>query len=300
MNKKYIFAGMTNALQYKFIRTDSLIDEAFDANRTSDFKLVLQIGLDGVLIGINEKANNKFIAFERYSFQHVYRFEDVCTLLDELIKQSTLIRHSFNSADCIVVNNLSTLVPKGVYEEDSKRTYLKFNTSLEGDELILADEMKALDAKNIFALPFCLKGKLDYLFPNVRYHHFSSILIEALMRQHKNQTSKKVIAHVQASHFQLIVMEGKQLLFYNTFNHHSAEDFIYYLLFVCEQLHLNPEKLDLQFIGELEKNSSIHTLTQKYVRNIQFSERGDQADYSYQLQTIPKHSYFTLFNIFSI
>jgi hypothetical protein len=96
-----------------------------------------------------------------------------------------------------------------------------------------------------------------------------------------------------------VVLEGKNLLFYNTFNYHSAEDFIYYLLFVCEQLHLNPEKTELQLLGEIEKNSAIHLITQKYVRHVQFGERADQADYSYQLQALPKHSYFTLFNTYT-
>lgn len=300
MNKKYIFVRMANTVQYKLICTDSLIDERFDRNRTRDFRLVLQVGLDGLLIAVNEKSTNKFIAFERYNFQHVYRFDDVCNLLDELGQQSTLIRHAYYSVDGLLVNSLSTLVPKGVFEEDRKKTYLKFNMALEGDELIFSDDLKVLDAKTVFALPLCLKGKLDFLFPNIRYHHFSSILIEALLRQNKNQTTKKMIAHVQASHFQVIVLDGKHLLFFNTFNHHSAEDFIYYLLFVCEQLHLNPEKLDLQLLGEIEKGSSIYQITQKYVRHVQFGERGDQSDYSYQLQALPKHSYFNLFNIFSI
>lgn len=300
MNKKYIFVRMTNTVQYKLIRTDSLIDEAFDKGRTRDFRMVLQIGIDGILIAVNEKASNKFIAFERYSFQHVYRFEDVCNLLDELSQQSTLIRHSYHTVDGLLVSNLSTLVPKAVFEEDRKKTYLKFNMALEGDELILTDELKVLDAKNVFALPLCLKSKLDFLFSNIRYHHFSSILIEALLRQNKNQSVKKVFAHVQASHFQVVVLDGKQLLFFNTFRHHSAEDFIYYLLFVCEQLHLNPEKIELQLLGEIEKNSAIHHIIQKYVRHVQFGEREDQSDYSYQLQALPKHAYFNVFNVFSI
>lgn len=290
---------MLNPVQNKIIRTDSLIDEAFVGQNTRNFKLTIQIGIDGVLISVNEKTHNKYIAFERYSFQQVYRFEDVCALMDELNQQSVLIKHAYSAVDCLVVNNLSTLVPKAVFEEDRKKTYLKFNTALEGDELIMTDELKTLDAKNIFALPFCLKGKLDYLFANIHYHHFSSVLIDALLRQHKNQITKKVIVHIQPSHFQVVVLEGKNLLFYNTFNHHSAEDFIYYLLFVCEQLHLNPEKIELQLLGEIEKNSAIHLITQKYIRNVQFGERADQADYSYQLQTLPKHSYFTLFNTYT-
>ncbi|HSH65353.1 MAG TPA: DUF3822 family protein [Bacteroidia bacterium] len=67
-----------------------------------------------------------------------------------------------------------------------------------------------------------------------------------------------------------------------------------------EQLHLNPEKTELQLVGEIEKNSAIHLITLKYVRHVQFGDRGDLSDYSYQLQALPKHSYYTLFNMYSI
>jgi hypothetical protein len=287
---------MTNGTQHKFIRIDSLVDEAFDTTRTRDFKLVLQVSTDGVLVTVNEKAHNKYIAFERFSFQHIYRFDDVCAMLEDLIKQSAVLKYPYYTVDCLLVNSLSTLVPSGVFEEERKKTYLKFNTFLEGDELILTDHLKTLDAKNIFALPLCLKGKLDFAFSTINYHHFSSVLIEALLTKYKNQASQKLIVHIQPSHFQVVVLDGKQLLFYNMFNHHSTEDFIYYLLFVCEQLHLNPEKIDMRLLGEVERNSALHLIAQKYIRNITFEERTDQADYSYQLQALPKHSYFTLFN----
>jgi hypothetical protein len=177
---------------------------------------------------------------------------------------------------------------------------LKFNTSLEGDELILVDEIRSLDAKNIFALPFSIKVKLDPQFKNIAYHHSSTVIIDSLVAINKNQTGKKLYAHVQETHFEAIVMDGKNLLFYNTFNHHSPEDFIYYLLFVCEQLQLNPEKIELIFLGEIEKNSAIYAAAQKHIRTVKFGERTEAADYSYQLQTLPKHFYYTLFNSYIV
>ena len=125
-------------------------------------------------------------------------------------------------------------------------------------------------------------------------------MIDTLVLQNKNQTGKKLFVHVQPSHFEAVTIDGKQLLFYNTFNYHSAEDFVYYLLFVCEQLQLNPETIDVILLGEIERNSTIYTLTQKYIRKIKFGERNDGAQYSYQLQTLPVHYYFTLFNNYYI
>ena len=55
----------------------------------------------------------------------------------------------------------------------------------------------------------------------------------------------------------VLVIKNKELQLYNTFIYKSAEDFIYFALFVCEQLDLDPDQLDCCFFGEIEKT---HTL----------------------------------------
>lgn len=287
---------MTTELKNKISQANSFIDEAFDEKKTADYHLIIQIGIGGVWLAVNELSKNKYIAFENYPFQNVYGFDAIPDLLEVLIKESRLLPQKYSSVSCIVVNNLSTIIPNPLFESQRKEMYLKFNATLHGEEQVLVDDIKNLDAKNVFALPLSLKNKLEGLYKNISYHHFSSGLIEGLLIQNKNQTVKKLFVHIQPSHFEAIVIEGKNLLFYNTFSHHTAEDFIYYLLFVCEQLLLNPETIEVILLGEVEKGSDIYSIAQKYIRNLKFGERTDDAGFSYQLQTLPKHFYFTLFN----
>jgi len=291
---------MITEIKNKINQSASFIDEAFNAEQTLNYQLVFQIGIDGLIATVNEKAKNKYIAFESYGFQNAYSFDVVIEFLDQIIKDSKLLNHKYRSVVCLVVNNLSTLVPNPLFEEDRKKNYLKFNAAINGMELVGVDEIKSLDAKNVFAIPVDLKNKLDSLYSNISYHHFSSGLIDSLLAQNKHQAGKKLFVHVQSTHFEAIVIEDKKLLFYNTFNHHSPEDLIYYLLFVCEQLQLNPSTIETVLLGEIEKSSSIYAPIQKYIRNIKFGTRTDGADYSYQLQTFPKHFYFTLFNSYLV
>ena len=291
---------MVTELKSRLTQVNSFIDEAFDIKRIADFQLVLQLGNDGLQATVLDKEKNKYIAFEHYSFQNVFEADLLTDLFDLAAKESRIIGQRYKTVSCSLVNTQSTLVPAALFEDDRRAMYLKFNTTLEGNELVLSDELKNLDAKNVFAIPFSLKAKLDSTYNRISYHHFSSGLIEDVLLQNKNQSKKKLVVHVQPSHFEAIVVEGKKLLFYNTFNHHSAEDFIYYLLFVCEQLQLNPETIETVLIGEIEKSSAIYAIMQKYIRHIAFGERADHSDYSYQLQTFPKHFYYSLFNNFLV
>lgn len=287
---------MISELKNKISCLNSFIDEAFDQKNVANYQILIQTGNDGLIVTVFDKIKNKFIAFEYYSFQSTFNFDVIADLFDIALKESKIINLNYSRVTCVIINNLSTIVPSALFDEDRKKTYLKFNSALQGNEFVMTDHLTNLDAKNIFALPFSLKAKLDSVYKNVTYHHFSSGLIENILAQNKNQPKKKLLIHIQPTHFETIVIENKKLLFYNTFQHHSAEDFIYYLLFVCEQLQLNPENIETVILGELEKNSAIYTLANKYIRNLKFGERSDDFDFSYQLQTFPKHFYFSIFN----
>jgi hypothetical protein len=287
---------MISELKNKVSCLNSFIDEGFDLRNISNYHLLIQIGKDSQINTVLDKITNKFIAFEYYSFSGTFNQEALPDFFDVTLKESRIIDQKYSHVTCLIVNNLSSIVPAALYEEARKKTYLEFNAQLQGDEIVLTDELKNLNAKNIFAVPQNLKNKLDSLFKNITYHHFSSGLIENILAQNKNQSKKRLMVHVQPTHFEVILVEGKNLLFYNTFQYHSPEDFIYYLLFVCEQLQLNPENIETFFVGEIERNSAIFVLTQKYIRNLKFGERKDDFDFSYQLQTFPKHYYFSIFN----
>lgn len=306
---------MTTGIKNNIKQVNSFIDEAFDEKLTPTYHLAISIGVDHIWLAVNEKSliesfspsltttieqpKAKYIAFENFSLSNILDLDQLADSLDLFYKESLLFNHRYGSVACIIVNNSSTIVPSPLFDFSKKALYLGFNIFLQSDKNIEVDDLKNLEAKNIFALPSNLKNKLEELQTNIRFHHFSSLLIEGLLIQNKNQPNKKLFVHVQPSHFEVLVFEGKGLLFYNTFNYFSAEDFLYYLLFVCEQMNLNPENIELIVLGELEKNSDIFTLTQKYIRNIKFGERADESHLSYQLQTLPKHFYFTLFNNYS-
>ncbi|MES2591463.1 MAG: DUF3822 family protein [Bacteroidota bacterium] len=288
---------MTTELKNKVAQVNSFIDESFDPKKGLEYHLSIQIGTESVWITINEKLKNKYIAFENYKFENVGSYNLMVDVIDLLLKESRLLAYKYKTVACVMVNNLSTIIPTPLFEDSKKKMYLKFNAAIEEEEhLVMVDDLKSLDAKNIFALPLLLKEKFESLYSSVTYHHFSSALMEGLLIQNKNQANKKLFVHIQPANFEAVLIEGKSLLFYNTFKYQTAEDFIYYLLFVCEQLQLNPENIEIILLGDIEKSSEVYSITQKYIRNLKFGERFDNSDYSYQLQTLPKHQYFTLFN----
>ena len=55
----------------------SFIDEAYDMANIAAYKLLFQLGTEGIFITVNEKSKNKYIALEIFTFQNIYSLNDV-------------------------------------------------------------------------------------------------------------------------------------------------------------------------------------------------------------------------------
>ena len=114
----------------------------------------------------------------------------------------------------------------------------------------------------------------------------------------KQDQGDKMLLHVQYSHFEMLFFKNGQLHFFNSFNYTTAEDFIYYFLFSCEQLGLNMDRLDVVVFGEIDEEANTYGLLYKYVRNVSFGERSRVLNYSNSLDVIASNHYYNLFQQF--
>lgn len=204
--------------------------------------------------------------------------------------------NSFKSANCCVAHNKFSLIPNSLFDENKKESLLGFNHEVKEDDEIFSNTLHHLDAKNLFTVSKDLVSEIRKQFPNVNFAHSSTAFIEGLLVQNKNNSGKKVFADFFSDYFEIVILDGRELLFSNAFNYKAPEDIAYYILFVYEQLHLNPEKIELILSGEIEKTAKEHSLLYTYIRNVQFASLPESFNYSYKFDEIPSHKFFSLFN----
>ena len=279
----------------RIVRTINLVDDVFDDNQTRNYALAIQIGLDGLSAAVLDDVLGRVIALEKFTIQSVHQFNILARFIDQIIQQSSILAYPYKKINVALVSPKSTLVPDALFAPEKSISLLSFNHKLEEDEIVLADNLMNLSSKNVFAIPRSVQQVFTELYANATFEHYSSALIETLLVLNKNSTEKKVIVNVHALAFEVVVIKGKELLLYNTFTYKSPEDFIYYVLFVCEQLQLNPETLVLEVVGEIEKDSALYQVLYKYIRNVKFGVRPDTFNYGTKLGSLPKHHHFSLY-----
>ncbi len=266
------------------------------SNLNINQELSIQISLSGLSFCILQRDTNTITYLNNTAFERKVNPIELLDKLKDAFNTIEALKVSFNSVNVIHVNDLSSLVPKPLFDEDNLADYLKFNSKILKSDFLSFDEISINDSFNVY-VPYVNVNNFIYdLFGSFTYKHFSTVLIENILSLEKNTVDTKVYVHISSNHFEILVIEKGNLLIYNTFEYTTKEDFIYYLLFTTEQLQLNPETLQLVFLGDINKEHALFEMAYKYIRNISFGNRLDTYDYKIEPKT--NYSDFTLIKSF--
>jgi len=240
--------------------------------KTKDIELSIQFSLDGFSFCVLNSTTKTTIYFSDYQFEETLNTpEDLLKKIEFIFKNDANLQIEYDAVSVIHQNNLSTLVPSKYFNEDELETYLNYNIKTLKTDFITFDDVNIIDAKNVYVPYVNINNYLFQNFGEFNYKHHSTVLVEKLLKT-EDSTDKTMYANVFKNSFDIVVIENKSLIFLNSFTYETKEDFIYYILFIAEQLQLNTEEFKLYFTGEIEKSSEAYKITYKYIKNIFFLE----------------------------
>ncbi len=277
--------------------SQNALDKGLRPDLSEQYSLSIQLSPDGFSFCIFDASRNKYAGLMAYNFPSASPLL-LNQIVGSIVKQNQWLNLNYQQCSLIYETAVTTLVPNSLFDESKIREYLKLNHHIAESDLVKHDYLPLPDAENIWAIPTDVVTMLNIHFPNARVFNHTSTLIESLLLQNKNREAEEaVFVNIRKSTFDIVILKGNHLLFSNAFQYRTKEDFIYYLIYVLEQLHLNPEKIGLTLMGEIVRISEIYEVTYKYVRNIAFAARNTDYQFSYVFDEIPNHIYFNLINI---
>ncbi len=230
-------------------------------------ELSIQVSLSGLSFYLLNTHTNSFSFHKHIEFEKKLNPSAVLDKLVRYFNSEKELQQEFKTVTVIHENELSTLVPKPLFNKEHLADYLKFNSKILKTDYITYDTVLANDSINVYVPYVNINNYIYDRFGTFEYKHFSTILIETVLALEKNSSSTKMYANVCKSHFEIVVVENNQLKLYNTFEYSTVEDFIYYILFTAEQLDLNPEEFQLFLIGDINMENELYKIAFNYVRN---------------------------------
>lgn len=274
----------------------SIFDKSFSVSNTHDYHVYLNIDFNAITYTILNTQSNTFIGLEKFLLNDIFSEYSLVDPLTKIINQTILFKQPLKSFNVAYVNHRSTLIPNVLFNNSELKTYHQFNFSAQEEDIFYADKLINTPAYNVYSIPDYITNLFNTI-EKVDYHHFSSSLIEASVLYAKKTTNDLIIdIHILPSSFQMMVVKNQSLELYNSFPYQTSEDFIYYVLFVLNQLDIKPKDINIRLLGEVDKNSAIYEILYKYSNSIILGKRTENLKFSYAFEEIPQHHYYSLFN----
>lgn len=260
-------------------------------------ELSIQVNLNGLSFCILNRTTNTIEFLNNILFRNKLNPFDVLNRLKTELSANSVFSDTFDTVTIIHQNELSTLVPKKLYDENNKADYLKFNTKILKTDFITQDDIAANESVNVYIPYININNYIFETFGEFIYKHSSTVLIDAVM-QKTSYDNASVYLHVNSSMIEITVVQNGQLQLFNVFEYHSKEDFIYYVLFVFEQLNLNVETTVAHLSGTIDKNDELYNLLYTYIRHVEFEKLNFNYKFSENIDVDKLHHHYLILNTF--
>lgn len=268
-------------------------DESLENKTAGTCDLFLLIEKSALQMALKERRSGSLLAFEFFPAKD--KKDNWKYLLEEVSAQGKILRnYEFQKVTAGIMSPEFTLVPEALFKPGDEEIYFKKNFPASVNISVKAQQVPAFHLYTIFGLEKDLEKELNHLFQDPLILHYSQALLSGISANLKQETGKQIWLNVREHKIDLVVSENKKLILLNSFSWQTHEDILYYTLFACEQLEMNPDKLQMTVTGDIESESSLHKFLLNYLRDIKIPVQPSSISFLIDVD-MPFHYYTILY-----
>lgn len=228
-------------------------------------KLLIQVSPQRFSFIVKEVASDKICSFASETLSNNASLEEQ---LDKIFQQYNQLVEKYNETLVLHDNSFNTFVPQAYFNEKDTGVYLQYTTKVFSTDFFAFDDLPQFEMNNVYVPYVNINNYLIDKFGSFTYQNINTGLVNRLLQKSSESTETEVFVHVQKNHFEVIVAHSGKLILFNSFEYLTEQDFIYYILFVLEQLNLDRENTKLHLLGQVEKNDALFKQAYTFIRYI--------------------------------
>ena len=275
-----------------------LLDEKLVLEKTKQYKLSIQVSLNGFSFCCLDDNIKRFVALKEYSFTNNFSSsEEQCRLLSETFENDDLFKQSFKEVSCIYFSQTYTLIPQDFFIEKKASSYINPLISDKGDRLeVFFKHIEANNSVAVFALPSNIVQLIRKFHPNAKFYNQC---VPQLTKQLAECTVKGFQLSILLNEGMgcLSLLENGELKVNNTFNFESTSDLIYYTLLILRENQANPEDVSVYVSGDIDKRSEKYCQLAQFLPNLAVESVPKGYEYSYLFKYKAEHQFANLFKL---
>lgn len=247
----------------------SQCSEAFDAEKSSQYRMAIQFALGGLSFALLDNTTNALVGLEFYQSDLLSSSNDLFRTLERALASKGLNNQSFLSVTCLFDNRFCTLVPAPLFNEAEQDAFLNFTFQIPEGHVTSFERIEKASCFNVYAFPKALHDMVVAKWKNVQMGHTTTLFINEVLA---SRPATSISLNVRNRDFDMVILKDGKLHFFNNFRFNTKEDFTYFLLFAMEQNGVTGEDVPVCFSGLIRPASEIIDLCGRYVRDIHFVE----------------------------
>jgi len=279
----------------------SVKDDSIDIDQLMNYRLSILIAKNELSVSIIDAKNNRCLSAEKHTFEEGYNIQALLHVCDEIFEDHHLLKAGFWGQIVVAItNNSFTLVPNSLFEEDNKTNYLALHNDIEANQTARSYQHKSIGAISVFAVNDELVDWFKRMYPSkeIKFVHQTSAFIEGILHNNQSSTAKSIYLNCEANTLTIAVLSNGQLDYCNNFHYSTAQDVVYFTLFVMNELYLNTETTPMTVWGDVTLKSNTFLNLYKFIRHINLGEKPKTLSFGYIFDELEENSLFNTHNIY--
>ncbi len=263
-------------------------------------KKILSIGLrpDGFVFATLETPDLRYTTLEDYEYTPGHSGEDYLQNLANFTHDHAVFSTPYEKVNISLFTPNLLLIPAELYQENHKELLCKFCSVNPENHTVRAEKLNTLNAFGVYLISDDLKNFFDNRFESYRLWHQGTALIESILADKQLENRQMdVVLHVKRSFFEIVLLENKRVILYQSFDYLVFDDLLYYLFYVLEQFERDAAKQKLLLIGEIGLDCDSFQILSSLFYQVSFPERNNVCRYAEPFDQIPGHYYYNLINL---
>jgi hypothetical protein len=279
------------------MRNIAVIDDGFDINQISSYQLLIQYCERSFSFMIQDIRTTKFIAYKNYWFEEPIPRSELADQLRNLLNTENYLTQPFHSVRFLYIAPISVLVPSALFKKEDPGIYFNHSTSLSATDTIIFRKISSLDSYLLFPIPADLADQITFMLKDAQLICQGQPMIEEVIGVSRDKESNHVYANINPGIADLLIVQSGQLTLYNSFVINSAEDFVFFLLYLYDQFSLSQEECPISLSGYIELYPGALDLLPQYIKQITLSCFPKRYFYSDSFKDLTQHHFTQLINL---
>lgn len=242
---------------------DFITADSFDIEKTNQYKISIQVSLDGFSFLVEQPSSKKIVACKNTPL-NISSENLIARHLKEWVETEEFLLKQFNEVRIFIFTERFTVIPSECYSYEYSGDLASVLFDVDS-EILLVNKIENLNAHLIFPVQNEIIDVLQLFFPNAKWFHPVSAVLQIPL--HLNKRNSSVIITFKKN-FYLIVYRKNILLMANCYLVSHQNDLVYNVINTFQQLETARIETELFVAGAVSDDNEIIKLLQPYFENI--------------------------------